>query len=482
MLTESFIAATLASGKASTNSSLKDIGIVSHEFQPHAIIKHGFKKSSTRTNCVAATDTHIFAAQSEKAVVHVYNRQKNNQEATVPFSERITSLSSCDARDDILILGTEEGKLILWELATGRQVSSSASHLQAVTSVVIERSGHFIVSGSADSNAHVWSLVNLLSFSDSATDSRKLKSPIRTFSNHRSGISVLAISQGRPSTAFAVSASEDNTCHIWSLESADILKTILLPHSPLSMTIDPANRAIFAGYENGRISRLDLLGAVTSSAGFSLEDSSGSMLQVKPETTWSAGSEDLGTAQCLSLSYDGTILLSGHNSGKIMAWDVGRGRVQKFVVDLENSVTTLLSLRPRGLSMKKKSIKISSVTKPHMDKISSETDGNVPLSYTIDAEIVGASSTSETEHRWQRDVLSASVFPESMIIEAVKELEAARSLEVTGNDPLDMELAQKERLEEEVATLKERVRVYEAALTRSGEIGLLPTMANGISS
>lgn len=59
----------------------------------------------------------MFAAQSEKAIVHVYSREKGNQEATVPFPERIRSLAVAGGKNgDILVLGTEGGRLILWEV------------------------------------------------------------------------------------------------------------------------------------------------------------------------------------------------------------------------------------------------------------------------------------------------------------------------------------------------------------------------------
>jgi pre-rRNA-processing protein IPI3 len=114
MLSESFIASTLTSTKIPASASLKDVGICIHELQPAAALRSGFKKSSTSTNGLALTSTHVFAAQAEKAVVHVYSRARGNQEATVPFPERIRSVTI--AEGGILVLGTEGGRLILWEV------------------------------------------------------------------------------------------------------------------------------------------------------------------------------------------------------------------------------------------------------------------------------------------------------------------------------------------------------------------------------
>lgn len=117
MLSEYFIASTLASAKAPTSNSLRDVGICVQEFQPAPTLRSSFKKSSTAPNCLAVSPSHIFAAQSEKAILHVYSREKGNQEATVPFPERIRSVAIAGSKNgDIVILGTEGGRLILWEV------------------------------------------------------------------------------------------------------------------------------------------------------------------------------------------------------------------------------------------------------------------------------------------------------------------------------------------------------------------------------
>ena len=115
MLTESFIAATLTPEKQVNTANL---GVRVQELQPLSSTKTTFKNSSSSPNCVAANKTHIFAAQSGKAVVHVFSRERNNQEATIPFPEKITSLALAGNKHNvgILVMGTEGGRLILWEV------------------------------------------------------------------------------------------------------------------------------------------------------------------------------------------------------------------------------------------------------------------------------------------------------------------------------------------------------------------------------
>ena len=118
MLTESFVSSVLGTEKSPNSSATKNAGIYLYEYQPLPGLKSSYKKSSTRNNCLAVGGSHIFAAQADKAVVHVYNRERGNQEALVPFPEKIRSLCLIGNQDGagILALGTEGGRLILWEV------------------------------------------------------------------------------------------------------------------------------------------------------------------------------------------------------------------------------------------------------------------------------------------------------------------------------------------------------------------------------
>lgn len=116
MLSESFVASLSGVAPASVSSTLKDVGICIHELQPASTLRTTFKKSSTGPNGLAVSPTHVYAAQTDKAVVHVYSRIRGNQEATVPFPERIRSVAVAGGRGETLVLGTEGGRLILWEV------------------------------------------------------------------------------------------------------------------------------------------------------------------------------------------------------------------------------------------------------------------------------------------------------------------------------------------------------------------------------
>ena len=117
---EEFLTAVRGSQLTSHTAIAKDVGIYHQTLAPDYGIKTTFKKSSCPPNCLAASDTHIFAAQQDKAHVHVYSRIRGNQEVFVPVSDRIRSLLLVD---DVLALGTTDGKVLLWEVCSGRLFS-----------------------------------------------------------------------------------------------------------------------------------------------------------------------------------------------------------------------------------------------------------------------------------------------------------------------------------------------------------------------
>lgn len=114
MLSQEFISTISGPPLAANTAISKDVGIYSHSLTPSHTIKATFKKSSAPVNGLAVSQTHIFTAQDQKAHVHVYSRQRGNQEALVPFPERIRSLALAG---QVLVVGSTEGRLFLWEVS-----------------------------------------------------------------------------------------------------------------------------------------------------------------------------------------------------------------------------------------------------------------------------------------------------------------------------------------------------------------------------
>ncbi|KAL1987719.1 hypothetical protein VTN96DRAFT_2559 [Rasamsonia emersonii] len=494
MLSESFVASVLASSKTPASSTLKDVGICIHELQPASALRATFKKSSTAPNGLAVTPTHVFAAQADKAVVHVYSRARGNQEATVPFPERIRSAAVAGGpNSEVLVLGTEGGRLILWETCTGRQVSTVPAHLQPVTSLVVDPTSNFILSGSPDANVHVWSLPRLLAFAKPASTGRDQKppnSPLRSFSNHRTAITALAVGHSSSRSNIAISAARDNTAVVWDYHTGDVLRTFLLPSTAVSITVDPADRAFYVGYESGNVQRVDFY--ENPSVQHPLYDArlQSTPSQIDAEHQWTAPSSEFGAAMSLTLSYDGTILLSGHQNGSILSWDIARAKYASTVADITHPVTNLQMLPPSGFPQRSSSndsqYTIHNVIKPRYDQTmsdSSQSTGIVPPNYTFNVQLTPSSSSqplvsSSTEDRSSKpDLFSEAMthpfFPPALIEEGLAELAALDhgvttkgtipSSATPNGDSVDSSASVIQSLEAEIASLKKQLSTNEKA-------------------
>lgn len=221
---------------------------------------------------------------------------------------------------------------------TGRQVSTPTSHLQPVT--CLSGDATHLVSGSADSKLYVWSVPALLSLASSGPHE-----PLRALSNHRAGVTDVVMGHGGSGTNICVSASKDNTAIVWNYHTGELLRTFLLPATPTSLALDPCDRAVYIGFDNGAVQAVDLF--VPKAGVNALHDSEqqSTPIQVAP-TPLSGAPAELGEVHCLGVSYDGTTLVSGHASGKMAQWESGPGKFVAELGDLNAPVTNLVMLDP----------------------------------------------------------------------------------------------------------------------------------------
>lgn len=429
MLTEQIISSIGVPAKTPGTHIAKDSAIFIHEFQPVRTQRSVFKKSATLPQCLVFSQTHIFAAQADKAVVHVYDRERGNQTATVPFPERITCLAlACD--EAVLVLGTAEGRVFIWEVCTGRQITPSQTHLQAVTMMAVDPTSNFLLSASQDSTVHVWSIPALLSFSNTGGTAL-----VRTFSSHHAEITCLLVGHGSRRANFAISASKDRTCLVWDYHNNNVLRTCLLPAVPLCITLDAADRAIYVGYEDGTVQQLDFFSSAAESASLdALQNANNAMTPIQPvdASRWRSPDKTHGATRSVTLSFDSCTLLSGHESGAILAWDVGRRALHSSVLQhpLPGPVNNLAFFPVTGFrnDTERRKIRTPVVVKPRFGAFDA-TEGVVPGSYAMQVELVGnLPSSNATGPSMFEQALTATTFPEALLDEGLTELASWNSV------------------------------------------------------
>ena len=258
--------------------------------------------------------------------------------------------------------------------------------------MVVDSTNNFLLTGSQDSNVHVWSIPTLLSFSTSSNsydpNVPSPYSPVHTLSNHRAAITSLATGHSHSRVNIAISGSEDKSCIAWDYQTGRLLHTFLLSAAPLCIALDPADRAFYAGHEDGGVQLVDFY--KRRSLEHLVHDSKLSDTPTQPPESdrWPAVAE---TSAVLSLdvSYDGTSLLTGHQSGKVRQWDVGTGASHgDNLADLVGPVTNLLMQRPQGFAkIRRPMSKSVTVVKPSFDSsVNPTTQSGMTDDYTYKAQ------------------------------------------------------------------------------------------------
>ena len=268
--------------------------------------------------------------------------------------------------------------------------------MQAISCVVA--TPFHVLTASEDSNVHVWSLSSLLDI-----DSTGELEPERTLSNHRAAVTSLVVGQStNTDTSICISASRDKTCVIWNYRTGEALRTLLFSASPLCLSIDPCGRAFYAGTEDSAVYMVALFGDRPLIGGSS--ENLASTVQIKDP--FGICDSDAGPPSCLTISHDGTILLSGHPKGKILRWNLSASGQASEVADLNAPVTNVMFL---PLFTEAQSTKSHSVIKP------SQTG----RSYTFTAQInsdMGKPSRLE-------NCLATTGFPKEVLDNAINGLQ-----------------------------------------------------------
>ena len=328
-------------------------------------------------------------------------------------------------------------------------MTTPPTHLEEITHLAVSPDVNFVLSGSLDSAVLLWSLPSLLSFeyASSYSDAPSQFSPLKRLSSHRTAITALVFGHSHGKTNIALSASKDNNLLVWDFLRGHILHTFLLSSPALCLTLDPADRACYVGYEDGSIQFIDFY----KSSG-PLQMLRNPALQSTPtqppyEERWrlpipSEGQEAL----CLQTSYDGTSIMSGHKNGKVHAWDVGRGRYGNVLAEHDHAVTNLLVLPPTGFPNPKiRHLTLKQVIKPKYESsFASDTGGSsggVPMDYMFTAQFTSnlpLSARHETAERDFEDALCHPSLPAEWLEEGVAAFNTGSSCsQKQGQDRLD---------------------------------------------
>ncbi|KAF8587848.1 WD40 repeat-like protein [Ramaria rubella] len=338
---------------SSTGSGL----IAIHDMQTGTSLA-SFKQTSPAAHCTSHVETKnglgglILATQSDKALLNVFSFQKDQLLSKIVLPETL-SCTAVDSLGEYCAGGTSNGRIYLWEIASGILFNSFEAHYRRVTVLRFTQDGAALVSASDDSSVSVWSISRLL---DGNLQS-EIPTPYCSFSEHTLPVTDISCGIGTFPSCRVFTSSVDHSVKIWDLSTHSLLSSFLLPQPISVLSVDPSERFFFAASGDGSIHQVNLFRNRTDPMGLrSIEALGGGGMSdiIRLSDDENQRLISVGqpvTALCLSMTV--SLLLAGTHSGHVQIFDVASHQLLRTINTYKDkglSVTSLATfLKPPDL-------------------------------------------------------------------------------------------------------------------------------------
>ncbi|XP_063085294.1 WD repeat-containing protein 18 [Cavia porcellus] len=264
---------------------------------------------------------YLLAAQLGKNYISVWELQRKDQlQQKIMCPGPVTCVTT--APNGLYVLAGIAESIYLWEVSTGNLLVILSRHYQDVSCLKFTGDSSHFISGSKDCLALAWSLCSVLQ-----VDPSRIPAPRHVWSHHTLPVTDVHCGIGGP-LARVATASLDQTIKLWEISSGDLLLSVLFDVAIMAVTMDLAEHHMFCGGSDGSIFQVDLCaGPVQREQSFQPEQEPGKVFR---------GHRNQVT--CLSVSTDGSVLLSGSHDESVRLWDVQSKQCMRTVT-LKGPVT-----------------------------------------------------------------------------------------------------------------------------------------------
>jgi pre-rRNA-processing protein IPI3 len=303
--------------------------IVLHDVQTGTSLA-SFKQSNSSPHCTSFVETRdgqggfILAAQQEKSILNVYNFQKDQLAFKIILPERLSCIA-IDNSGSFCAGGTTQGRIYLWEVASGILYNSWDAHYRRINVLKFTHDGAALISGSDDSSVSIWCVARIV---DNDTQN-ELPTPYCTLSDHTLPVTDIVCGLGAFPTCRVLTASLDHSVKLWDISSQSLLTTFHFP-KPISSTVwDITERLFFAASLDGSIYQVSLFRQrAEKHAGQTIEAVGGAGVS----DLIRVADEDSNSRKCLirvdqpitaiTISLTSSLLLVGTATGLINIYDI----------------------------------------------------------------------------------------------------------------------------------------------------------------
>ncbi|XP_012921454.2 WD repeat-containing protein 18 isoform X1 [Heterocephalus glaber] len=251
---------------------------------------------------------YLLVAQLGKNYISVWELQRKDQlQQKIMCPGPVTCVTT--APNGLYVLAGIGENIYLWEVSTGNLLVILSRHYQDVSCLKFTGDSSHFVSGSKDCLVLAWSLWSVLQ-----VDPSRIPAPRHVWSHHTLPVTDVHCGFGGP-LARVATASLDQTVKLWEISSGELLLSVLFDVGIMAVTMDLAEHHMFCGGSDGSVFQVDLCTRppqpVQRERSFQPEQDPGKVFR---------GHRNQVT--CLSVSTDGSVLLSGSHDETVRLWDV----------------------------------------------------------------------------------------------------------------------------------------------------------------
>lgn len=241
------------------------------------------------------------------SLVNTFSGHKSQVLSVVmsPNGKLIISGGDCQKNDNTKCYGN----LKLWDVITGKEITSLEGHSQNVNALAISADGKILVSGSDDQTIKIWNL--------------QTNQLIHTLTDHTDAIHSLAITADGKTL---VSASDDQTIKVWDLITGKLIRT-LTAHKSWVRSVDISPN-----------------GVTLASGSFDKTIKLWNIHQEQPIQTLTTSSQ---TVIAVAFSPDGKILASSSRDRTLKLWNL-QTLTPIWTIGLEGNNINTLAFSPNG--------------------------------------------------------------------------------------------------------------------------------------
>ncbi|XP_034611313.1 WD repeat-containing protein 18 [Trachemys scripta elegans] len=275
---------------------------------------------------------HLLGAQLGKGYINVWELQRKDQlQQKIICPGLVTCLTA--SPNGLYILAGIAESIYLWEVSSGNLLAILNRHYQDLTCLCFtDDSSHFL-SGGKDCLVLVWNLYSTLQVEHS-----QIPEPRHVWSRHSLPITDLCCGFGGP-LARAATASLDQTVKLWEISSGELLLSVLFDVGIMAVTLDLSEYHMFCGGMDGSIFQVDLCAwPVQRDRAFHSERENGKIFR---------GHRNQVT--CLSVSTDGSLLLSGSHDETVRLWDIQSKQCLRTVNHKGPVTNAFITLAPANM-------------------------------------------------------------------------------------------------------------------------------------